>query len=293
MKIKRTLPEKVFNVFNIAFLLLLAFSAAYPLWYVICASFSDDIMLISHQGFLAAPLGFTLSAYRMVFKNSNILRAYFVTIMLVVSGVSLNMLLTIIAGYVSSRKNIGWVKLLTKLMVFTMYFSGGLIPLYLLVTRTLHLNNSYLAIILPSAISAYNVIIVRSSFSQIPDSLIESAQLDGASHTRIIWQIIVPLAKATLLVILLYYTVSRWNAWFDASIYLKDRSKYPLQLILRELLIVNDTSTMAEGSVADMVAIGEKIKYAVIVVATMPVLIVYPFIQKYFENGVMLGAVKG
>ena len=150
-----------------------------------------------------------------------------------------------------------------------------------------------MALIIPTAINTYNLIIMRTSFSSIPESLIESARLDGANNLQILWKIVIPVSKAIVAVMVLYYAVSHWNSWFNASIYLKDRSKFPLQLVLREILIQNNTSAMSDALAADQYAIGESIKYAVIVVATVPILLVYPYLQKYFTKGVMIGAVKG
>ena len=178
------------------------------------------------------------------------------------------------------------------LMLFTMYFSGGLIPSYITI-KSLGLYNSLLALILPGAISTYNLIIMRTSFQGIPSGLEEAAYLDGAGHLSIIWNVILPLSKAIIAVMVLYYGVAHWNSWFGASIYLNDRNKYPLQLILREILLQNDVSNMAGGSGSDEYSIAESIKYAVIIVATAPILCIYPFLQKYFVKGVMIGALKG
>ena len=180
------------------------------------------------------------------------------------------------------------------MIVVTMFFSGGLIPLYLTVTMTFHLNNSYWAVILPTMVSTYNVIIMRTSFLSIPTALEEAAKIDGAGHWRVLFQVVLPISLPVLAVITLYYAVGHWNAWFNASIFLKDREKYPIQLILREILINNDTASMTQGSSAgDQQSIGESVKYAVVVVATVPILCAYPFLQKYFVKGAMIGAVKG
>lgn len=294
MRIKISRSRHVFNAANTVFMLFLCVIMLYPVWHVVCASFSDNRLLTAHDGLLLWPKGFNLAAYKMAFRNNMILRSYGNTIFIVVSGVCLNLFMTILAAYVLSRKNVCWVKPMNILVIFTMFFSGGLIPTYLLVAKTLHLNNTYLALLLPTAINTYNLMIMRSSFAGLPDSLTESAMLDGASQFRIIWQIVVPLSKATVSVMVLYYAVSHWNSWFQASIYLTDREKFPLQLILREILISNDTSSMSQDiSAADQTSVGETIKYAVIVIATAPILCVYPFVQKHFVKGVMIGAVKG
>lgn len=264
----------------------------YPLWYVICASFSNGEMLLGRSDAIFLPVGFTFDAYVGIFKNPMILRGYGNTLFLVVTGVAVNMIVTTLGAYTLSRKGALWNKYIMKFVIITMFFNGGLIPSYLLISRTLHLNNNFLAIILPLAVSTYNLIILRTSFSQVPESLIESAFLEGAGHVCVLTKIVLPLSKSIMAVILLYYTVDRWNSWFNASIYLKNRYMYPLQLILREILIQNDVGAMADPVAADQYALSETIKYATIVVATIPILIVYPFLQKFFTKGVMIGAVK-
>lgn len=292
MKIKESAPVRIFNICNIGFMLLVCFIMLYPLWYVICASFSNGELLLGRSEAIFLPIDFNVDAYVGIFKNPMIMRGYLNTLIIVVGGVCLNMLVTIMGAYTLSRKGVYWNKTIMKFVTVTMFFNGGLIPSYLLISRTLGLNNSFLAVILPLAVNTYNLIVLKTSFSQVPESLIESASLEGASHLRIMSQVVVPLSKSALAVILLYYTVERWNSWFNASIYLKERSMYPLQLILREILIQNDVGAMSDPTAADQYALSETIKYATIVVATVPILIVYPFLQKFFTKGVMIGAVK-
>ena len=239
------------------------------------------------------PEGFNIEAYKAVFTNKMIVVGYKNTMFILVLGVAVNMVMTTLAAYCLSRKNLYLGKLIMKMVTITMFISGGLIPTYLLITRTLNMNNSLMALILPTAINTYNFIIMRTSISQIPEALIESARLDGASHLQVLTRIVVPTSTAIIAVMVLYYAVGHWNAWFNASIYLKDRSLFPLQLVLREILIQNDTSAMTDAMAADQYAIGESIKYAIIMVATVPILCVYPYLQKYFTKGVMIGAVKG
>lgn len=294
MKIKISKQQRIFDVFNVLLMLALSIVMIYPIWHVVCAAMSESGKLMAHTGILLTPKGLNFEAYKAVFNNPMIVKGYINTIVVVVSGVLLNIVLTAIAAYCLSQKNVMWSKLVMKCIVITMYFSGGLIPTYLLVSRTLGLNNSFLALILPTAISTYNLIIMRTSFEQIPDSLIESARLDGAAHLQVLFKIVIPLSKSIIAVMTLYYAVAHWNSWFPASIYIKEREKFPLQLILREILIQNDTYSMAQDmSASDQYAIGENIKYAIIVVATIPILLIYPFLQKYFTKGVLIGAVKG
>lgn len=286
---------KLFDVFNVAFMLLLIPIMLYPIWHVVMASFSDSALLTGHTGLILKPRGFSTASYKLMAKNPMIFRGYLNTIFVVVAGVCLNIAFTSLAAYCLSRKGLYWQKPLMMMMVFTMYFSGGLIPVYLTNTQMYHLTNSYWSLILPGLISTYNLIIMRTSFMALPDSLEESAKLDGAGAIRILISIVIPLSMPVIAVMTLYYAVGHWNAWFDASIYIKTREKFPLQLILREILIINDTNSMTQGSAdaSDQMAIGATVKYAVIVVSTVPILCVYPFLQKYFQKGVMIGAVKG
>ena len=294
MSIKKSKGEEVFNIFNIFFMIIIVLITLYPLVHVLFASVSDGSELMGHQGILLKPLGFSLDAYAMVMRNPMISVGYFNTLTIVFCGVTINILLTSIAAYFVSRKNVMWSRTLMILIIITMYFNGGLIPNYLNI-KQLGLYDSLFSLILPGAISTFNLIIMRTAFFAVPDSLEESARLDGANHFVILFRIILPLTMPTVAVLILYYAVGHWNSWFNAMIYLKTRNKFPLQLILREILIQNDTTSMTAGSgdSGDKLAIAETIRYATIVVATVPILCVYPFLQKYFVKGVMVGAVKG
>lgn len=242
------------------------------------------------------PRGFTTAAYNMVFKNPNILTGYKNTLIVLIAGTSINLLITSFGAYVLSRKNFAIRKAMMIGIIFTMYFSGGLIPSYLLTYNTLGLGNNLLALILPGAISTWNLIVMRTSFMSIPDSLEESATIDGANDFIILFRIILPVSLPVVAVMILFYGVGHWNSWFSAMVYLRDRELYPLQLILREILILSSTDSMMidmVGAGEDREALGESIKYATIIVATLPILFVYPFLQKYFVKGVMVGALKG
>lgn len=295
MKIKVSKGEQAFQVFDVLFMLLLIVVMFYPMWHVLCASFSDARALSSHSGILIWPKGYSLTAYKLMLKNPMIGKGYANTLTILGCGLALNMLMTSIAAYVLSRKNVKLNPIFNLFIIFTMYFGGGLIPAYLNIVE-LGLENTLAAVFVPGAISTYNMIVLRTGFASVPISLEESAKLDGASHLRILTSIILPLCKASFAVIILYYSVSHWNAWFSAMLYLTDREKYPLQLILREILISNDTSSMVTAvdvGAGDSSFVSETVKYAVIIVSTVPILCIYPFIQKYFEKGVMVGAVKG
>lgn len=294
-RIKKTTGEKLFDVFNTLFMIALIFVMIYPLWYVLCASLSDPKQLNVHSGLLLLPKGFATNSYRLMLKNPMILKGYANTLYVLVFGVALNIVMTCICAYVLSRKGPMLNRFFTLLIIFTMYFSGGLIPTYLNIV-SLGLDDSLWSLIIPGAISTYNMIILRTAFAAVPQELEEAAKIEGASNLCIMFKIIIPLSKASLAVVCLYYAVSHWNAWFNAMLYLTDRTKYPLQLVLREILIQNDTSSMVSamdvnGGDASLVAM--TVKYAVIIVSVVPILCVYPFVQKFFTKGVMIGAVKG
>lgn len=285
--------ESAFDITIHVILVALMMVTLYPLLYVAFASISDAGQLVSHKGLLLKPLGFSLEAYKSVFANPGILTGYKNTIFIVIFGVAINLFMTALGAYVLSRKNVMWNKAFIFLIVFTMFFNGGLIPLYLIV-KGVGLVNSLWATIIPFAINTFNLIIMRTAFMSVPDSLEESAKMDGANHFVILFRIILPLSMPVIAVMILYYAVEKWNGWFYASVFLKDRELFPLQLTLREILIANSTDSMSSGADnADRFQIGETIKYATIMVATVPILAVYPFVQKYFVKGVMVGALKG
>ena len=291
--IRMTTGERIFNALNILIMLSLAVLTLYPLLYVVFAAFSVPSRLMTNYGVLLGPKGFSLVSFAAVFRNPNIWSGYSNTIIIVVGGTALNMLMTILGGYILSRKSWFLSRPIALGVVFTMYFSGGLIPFFLTV-RGLHLTDSLLALIIPTAINTYNMMIMRTAMVTIPSSLEESAKLDGAGHLTILFKIITPLIFPTLAVLLLYYGVEHWNAWFNAMIFLRKRSLFPLQLILREILISNVTNDMGVGSaMTDQEMVSETIKYSVIIVSTVPILCLYPFLQRYFVKGVMVGAVKG
>ena len=284
---------KTFRVINVIFLLLLNVTMLYPMLYVVFASLSDSGELMGHMGLLLKPLHTNLEAYRAVFTNPMIGKGYLNTLIVVVASVALSMAMTILCAFVLSRKEVAARNVFMGFVLFTMFFNGGLIPFYLTV-KNVGLENSLWSLIIPYLINVYNMVIMPTSFTQVPEPLIESAKLDGANPMQILVKIVLPLSIPVLMVIILYYAVAQWNSWFSAMIFLHERSKFPLQLILREILIQNDTTTMMQGvGMEDAASVGETIQYAVIVVATLPILVMYPFIQRFFTEGVMIGAVKG
>lgn len=285
--------DSLFSIVNGLFMICVALIMIYPVYYVLAASFSDAARLVAHKGILLKPLSFSVAAYKNISKNPMIVRSYMNTIFIVVVGVSINLIMTSFAAYFLSRKNLVFQKFIMIFIMVTMYFSGGTIPYYFAV-KSLGLNDTLWSIIIPGAINTFNMIIMKSAFEEIPSSLEESAKIDGAGHFTILFKIIIPVSKATMAVMVLYYAVAHWNAWFNAMLFINTREKFPLQLVLREILVQGDTSAMTQSiSNADQAYISETIKYAVIVVATLPILCIYPFLQKYFVQGVMIGSIKG
>lgn len=281
----------MFDGLNVVFLLVCSFAFLYPMWYVLVSSFSDPYAIASGQ-VTFWPIDFTIDAYKLVFDDDRIWSSYGNTMIYVVAGTLINLVLTTMGAYPLSRTNLPGKSFLMALIVFTMFFSGGLIPSYLNV-RELGLYDTYWAILLPGAVSAFNLIVMRTFFQSIPEGLIESAKIDGANDFRILWQMVLPLSMPVIAVMTLFYAVSHWNSWFSAMIYLQDPNLYPLQLILREILIQSSAQNMLSGATQDAVfRMSEAIKYATIIVATVPILVIYPFLQKYFVKGVMIGAIK-
>lgn len=290
---KKSIGEKVFDIVNVTIMILLIIVTLYPFLYVAFASISDPAEIMSHRGLLLYPKGFSLGAYRLVFQNPMISVGYKNTLFYVVVGTAINIFMTSLGAYVLSRKNVYWNKYIMFIIAFTMFFNGGLIPFYLLV-RGLGLANTRWSLIIPSVISTYNLIVMRTSFAAIPVSLEESARIDGAKDWTILWRIIMPLSMPVVSVMILFYAVGHWNQWFHAMVFLRNRELYPLQLILREILITNSMSDMlSEISVSNKELVGRTVQYATIMVVTIPILFVYPFLQKYFVKGVMIGALKG
>ncbi len=290
-RLKRSVGERIFDNFNVLFMILLIVVTLYPFYYVTIASISDPTLIVQKRGIVLWPQGLSFESYRMVFENPMIRIGYMNTIFYVVVGTALNLVLTSFGAYGLSRRDLALRNPITLMIVFTMFFSGGLIPSYLLV-RNLGLLNTRWAMILPGAISTWNLIIMRTAFLGIPESLAESAKIDGANDFTILFRIYLPLSLPVVAVMILFYAVGHWNAYFSALIYLRERALYPLQLVLREILIANSTESMMTSVVSDREPIGETIKYATIMVATLPILFVYPFLQKYFVKGVMIGAIK-
>ena len=292
MNMKKSIGEKAFDVLmygciGISILLIL-----YPLYFILIASISDQNLVANGRVFLI-PKGIQYGGFKRVFENDLLLSGYRNTILYTALGTVVNMVLTIPAAYALSRKDFLPRRVLMFLFVFTMYFSGGLVPTYLLM-KDLRLLNTIWVMIIPFAVNVTNLMIARSFFeSSIPDELLEAAVMDGCSNTKFFLHIVLPLSKAILAVITLYYAVQHWNEYFNALIYLKDTALYPLQLVIRDILVMNQKASASASAASSAVQIAEQVKYAVILISTVPVMIFFPFVQKYFMKGVMIGAVKG
>ncbi len=282
----------VFDVGNYGLLGIFSVLMLYPFVHMFMASISDGYLLMAHTGILVWPVGFSLGAYQRVWENPMIVRGFLNTLFVVTVGTAVNLLLTAMGAYVLSRKNVYWQRLMMVLIVITMFFSGGLIPFYLLVLG-LGLYNTLWSVIIAFSINAFNLIIMRTYFGGIPDSLEESAKIDGANDFTILFRVILPVATPGVATMALFYGVSRWNGWFYTMIFLKDRVKYPIALILREILVLGSIENMMLGqNMRDREGIAATIKYATTVVATVPILVLYPFLQRYFVKGALLGSLK-
>lgn len=291
-----SLSDAIFTVTTWILGALILAIILYPLYYVIIASISDPDLVLNGQVFLV-PLRITGEGYQYLLSDAKIWIGYKNTILYTLGGTTLSMLITIPAAYSLSRKDFKARRPLMLYFLFTMYFNGGLIPTYLLISNTLKINNTIWAMIIPFSLNVYNMIIVRSYFeSSIPADLWEAAQLDGCSNTRFLLSIVIPLSRAVLSVVMLYYIVGKWNEYFNAMMYLRDANFSPLQLVLRDILMLNETmansTTGGEGFDASLRR-ATLVKYTSAIVGTLPMMLLYPFLQKYFEKGVMLGAVKG
>jgi putative aldouronate transport system permease protein len=295
-KRNRMSSDKVFDICNSIFLLILIIVVAYPLYYVLIASISDPYEVYAGKTFLL-PSKITFEGYIRVFKEKSIARGYLNSIYYTVLGTLVSVSLIITTAYSVSKKTLPFKKGIMIFYVITMYFGGGLIPTYLVVSKT-GLLNSVWSLILPGGVAVYNVIVTRTYFeSSIPEELYEAASIDGSSNIGTFVKIALPLAKPIIAVMVIFTMVAYWNDWFTALIYMSDKNRYPLQLALRQILIQSQaTATMMgnmDGGYAEANKITELIKFASIVVGAVPMLVAYPFVQKYFEKGFMAGAVKG
>jgi putative aldouronate transport system permease protein len=287
--------DRWFNIINYTFMALLLIIVLYPVIFVLSSSFSNKDAVTAGQ-VLLWPVGFSLEGYQAVFRDPAVLRSIAASIGYTAVGTCINVTLTIMAAYPLSRRDLWGRNWLMGVFAFTMFFSGGLIPTYLLV-KDLDLLNTPWALLLPTALSIWNMVITRTYFAAtIPDELLEAGQIDGCNDFKFLWKVVLPLSGPIVAVIALYYGVEHWNQYFNALLYLKDPKLYPLQLVLREILIRSQMSAEMMGDSAQMAeqaGLANLLKYSLIVVATAPLMLVYPYVQRFFVKGVMIGALKG
>ena len=297
--VKRCREDVIFDTVIFIILTLILFVVAYPLYWVIISSFSDPTA-VSAGKVLLRPMGFTLKGYVEVFKNSQVMRGFFNSIVITFVGVCVNLAVTLPTAYALSRDNFSGKKPITVFYMITMFFGGGMIPTYLVV-KNMHLLNTIWALVLPGCLSVYNMIVARTFFkSNISEELYEAGEIDGCTQSRFFFQIALPLSKAIIAIMVLYYGVGHWNSYFSALLYISDQDKYPLQLVLRNILITNQTAlSQTATTAAARAALQEQqqlihvMKYSLIIISSVPVLIMYPLVQKHFVKGVMIGSVKG
>lgn len=292
--IKESTTDKTFGVVVYLVLALVTVIVLYPLIDILSASISNPAAVARGKVWLM-PIDINFKAYLSIFHNNEIIIGYKNTLFYTTVGTLINIVMTVMIAYPLSRKDFYGRNVITFFIVFTMFFSGGMIPTYLVV-KELGMLNTFWAVTVPGAVSVYNVIVMRTFFQNIPDDLRESAELDGCSSWQYLIHILLPLSKPIIAVMVLFYAVGHWNNFFDALIYLTDRNKYPLQLFLREMLIqgnMSDMNTISDSSISNFMLQVEGLKYAAVVVANLPMLILYPFLQKYFVKGVLVGSLKG
>ena len=297
--VKRCREDVIFDTVIFIILTLILFVVAYPLYWVIISSFSDPTA-VSAGKVLLRPIGFTLKGYAEVFKNSQVMRGFFNSIVITFVGVCVNLAVTLPTAYALSRDNFSGKKPITVFYMITMFFGGGMIPTYLVV-KNMQLLNTIWALVLPGCLSVYNMIVARTFFkSNISEELYEAGEIDGCTQSRFFFQIALPLSKAIIAIMVLYYGVGHWNSYFSALLYISDQDKYPLQLVLRNILITNQTAlsqtattAAARAALQEQQQLIDVMKYSLIIISSVPVLILYPLVQKHFVKGVMIGSVKG
>jgi putative aldouronate transport system permease protein len=294
-KIRQSNEDKIFNLILYGILLGILGCTLYPLIFILSASLSNPHLVLQGKMWLL-PKEITIQAYMAVFRDAHIMTGYYNSILYTLVGTTVNIMMTIAGAYALSRKDLYGRKVITFIFTITMFFHGGMIPSYLLI-KGLHLYNNFWVMILPGAVSMWNLIIMRNYFEfYISNEMLEAATIDGCSNVGALVRVVLPLSKPIIAVMVMFYGVGHWNAYFNALLYLSDEKKFPLQLVLRGVLLQNSMSDMIGGgneSVAEQVLLSESLKYAAIVVGSLPVLILYPFLQKYFVSGIMVGAIKG
>lgn len=290
-KRKRKVEDLLLDFVVYAILIALSLVCLLPIWHIVVAAFSNSTDIVMAEGLMLWPRKVDLGAFDLVFQDEKLIGSFKNTLLILIVGLPINIVMTLLCAYFLACTDMMWKKLFVAMLMFTMFFGGGLIPNYLN-NKSLGLIDNFWVLVLPGALTIYNAMICKTSIEAIPESLKESAYLDGANDFQVIFKIILPLIKATIAVITLYYGVSHWNAWFDASVYMKTAEKLPMQNILRSILIVN-TNPDEIMAIDSHNSYAETIKYAAIVIGTVPIMCVYPFLQKYFTKGALIGAVKG
>jgi putative aldouronate transport system permease protein len=290
--LRDTVGDKVFYTINIIVLLILTLIVLYPVYFIVIASFSDPDAVLAGKVVLY-PMNITFEGYSKILERTDIWRGYGNTILYTALTVVLSLLVTVPAGWALSRKTLPGKKLFMIYFIIPMFFGGGLIPFYNVVS-SLGLVNTIWAVVLPSILSVWNLFMTKTFFeSSIPSSLIEAATIDGAGSFRIFGSIVLPLSKAIIAVMALYYAVGQWNSYFNAMIFLQDETLYPLQLVLKEILIASESTTGGSGeTILQQYRLANQLKYVSVIVSSVPVLCLYPFVQKYFAQGVMIGSLK-
>ncbi|MFQ7034276.1 MAG: carbohydrate ABC transporter permease [Candidatus Borkfalkia sp.] len=286
--------DRIYYIVIDTFLILMLLAILYPLYFIVIASISDTDAIFNGEVFLY-PIGFNLKGYAALFENRMIWTGYLNTIWYTLLGTAINLAVTIPAGWAISRKELPWRKFITTYFIITMFFGGGLIPFYLLVSDLGLLDNP-LSVILPYGVSVWNMFMVNAFYSSsVPDEILEAAEVDGSGTIRTFFSIVIPLSKPIIAVMVLFYAVAHWNNYFSALIFLSEQKYFPLQLVLREILIMTESaggSAGDAGTILEQAKLANSIKYSSIIVSTLPILVLYPFVSKFFEKGVMIGALK-
>lgn len=293
--VRSSRSDFIFDICNYAVLIIIFLIVAYPLYFVVIASFSNPAYVRTGE-VVFLPQGFTLEGYINVFKDKTVITGYINSIVYTVLGVCINLVFTIPAAYALSRKDLAGRKVFMLLIIFTMFFSGGMIPLFILI-RDLNMYNSMWSLIIPVAITPWNLIVAKTFFEQsIPDSLREATAIDGCDDFHFFFRFVLPLSSALIAIMILFYGVAHWNSYFNALLFIRDQDRFPLQLVLRNILLLNQVSQDQLGDVVQAARRQEAallIQYTMIIISAFPLLVLYPFLQKYFVRGVMIGAVKG
>ncbi len=294
--IKLTFSDRMFNAINIIIMTAIIICIIYPLYFVVVASFSDPLS-ISNGGLMLWPERWSIEGYKKIFSYSPIWRSYWNTIVYTSLGTIINLVVTLPCAFALSQKKLAGRTPIMLLFSFTMFFGGGMVPTYILISN-LHMIDTVWALVLPGAASVWNIIVTRSFMqNSIPTELRDAASIDGSNDLQYFFHIVIPCSKAIIAVIALFYALGHWNNYFNALIYLNKESLYPLQLVMRNLIIQNDISSQMLGSgyaaIAERSMIAEQLKYGVIIVASLPMMLAYPFVSKYLEDGVMIGSIKG